>query len=127
MEEFVFERLQVWQKGRTLVKEVYSLLDCFPNFEKYALCDQIRRAIISVPSNIAEGSGRPSYKERIHFVEIAYGSLMECYCQLVLAEDLGYIPAEHRIALKPKFEEVAKMLSGFRNYLRNQGQEPKAD
>ena len=52
---------------------------------------------------------------------------MECYCQLVLAEDLGYIPAEHRIALKPKFEEVAKMLSGFRNYLRNQGQEPKAD
>lgn len=96
------------------------MLDCFPNFEKYALCDQIRRAIISVPSNIAEGCGRPSYKERIHFVEIAYGSLMECYCQLVLAEDLKYISSQSLIAIKPLFEEVAKMLSGFRNYLKQQ-------
>lgn len=118
MEEFVFERLQVWQKSRQLVKDVYVLLDSFPNIEKYALCDQIRRAIVSVPSNIAEGCGRPSYKERMHFVEIAYGSLMESYCQLTLAEDLGYISSEARMKIKPNFEEVAKMLSGFRNYLK---------
>lgn len=123
MEEFVFERLQVWQKSRFLVKEVYSLLDGFPNFEKYALCDQIRRAIISVSSNIAEGCGRPSYKERVHFIEIAYGSLMESYCQLVLAEDLGYISTDARLKIKPAFEEVAKMLSGFRNYLKQKAVE----
>lgn len=118
-EEFVFEKLQVWQKSRALVKSVYLLLDSFPAFEKYALCDQIRRAIVSVPSNIAEGCGRPSYKERIHFVEIAYGSLMESYCQLTLAEDLGYISEEAKAIIKPNFEEVAKMLSGFRKYLQS--------
>lgn len=97
-----------------------KLVGTFPSFEKYALCDQIRRAIVSVPSNIAEGCGRPSYKEKEHFVEIAYGSLMEAYCQLILAEDLGYMVSGTVSSIKPEFDEVAKMLSGFRNYLLNQ-------
>lgn len=114
---FTFEKLEVWQKSRELVKDVYLLIDDFPSFERYSLAEQLRRAAISIPSNIAEGSGRPSPKERIRFAEIAYGSLMEAYNQLLLACDLGYI-SEYRIKqIKPKFEEVAKMLSGFRSSL----------
>lgn len=88
---YSFEKLNVWQEAKKLVVEVYHLLDSFPKFEKYALSDQIRRAIVSVPSNIAEGSGRKSIKEQIHFLEISYGSLMETYNQLLIAIDLGYI------------------------------------
>ena len=86
MEEFKypFENLNAWQESRKYVVEVYRLLEQFPQSERFALIDQIRRAVISVPSNIAEGSGRMSYKEKIHFLEIAYGSLMEVYCQFRL-------------------------------------------
>lgn len=119
MDEFVFEKLKVWKYSRELVKEVYLLLESFPNIEKYGLSNQIRRSIISVPSNIAEGAGRPSYKERVHFIEIAYGSLMEAYCQLTLAVDLGYIDEASKDKIKSRFEEIAKMLSGFRKYLQN--------
>lgn len=118
--EFTFEKLDVWHKSRSLVKEIYSLINAFPNFERYALAVQLRRAAISVPSNIAEGSGRPSPKERVRYVEIAYGSLMEAYNQLLLAGDLGYIEVSRIESLKPKFEEVAKMLSGFRRTLLSQ-------
>ena len=76
---YAFENLRAWQEARKLVKSVYQLLDSFPKIENYALCDQIRRAIVSVPSNLAEGSGRTSVKEQLHFYEIAYGSLMETY------------------------------------------------
>ena len=68
---YAFENMRAWQETRKLVVEVYRLLDGFPKFESYALCDQIRRAIVSVPSNLAEGSGRISTKEQMHFYEIA--------------------------------------------------------
>ena len=74
-----------------LVREVYTLLEKFPKYETYALGDQLRRAVVSVPSNIAEGSGRFSNKEKAHFMEIAYSSLTETLCQLDIAHDLGYI------------------------------------
>ena len=118
--EFTFEKLDVWRKSRALVKEIYVLLNDFPNCDRYALADQLRREAISIPSNIAEGSGRPSTKERVRFTEIAYGSLMEAYNQLLLAGDLGYIDVARIEALKPDFEEVAKMLSGFRRSLLSQ-------
>jgi len=89
--KYSFEKLNAWQESRQLVVSVYQLLDKFPKFEKYALCDQLRRAIVSVPSNLAEGSGRLSAKEQLRFIEISYGSLMEAYCQLILANDLNYI------------------------------------
>ena len=85
--EYSFQKLKVWQEAKKLVIEVYNLLDGFPKFEKYALCDQIRRAVVSVPSNIAEGSGRRSLREKIHYLEIAYGSLMETFNQLLIAID----------------------------------------
>ena len=113
--EYSFQKLRVWQEAKTLVVEVYHLLDSFPKFEKYALCDQIRRAIVSVPSNIAEGSGRKSLKEQLHFIEISYGSLMETYNQLLIALELTYITEESVDAIKPLIDSVAKMLNGLSN------------
>ena len=112
---YSFEKLKVWQEAKKLVVDVYHLLDNFPKFEKYALCDQIRRAIVSVPSNIAEGSGRRSLKEQIHFLEIAYGSLMETYNQLLIAIELTYITEESVEAIKPSIDAVAKMINGLSN------------
>lgn len=73
MDKFTFFDLRVYQEAKLLVREVYSLMDNFPKYETYALSDQLRRAVVSVPSNIAEGSGRFSIKEKIHFIEITYG------------------------------------------------------
>lgn len=116
--EFNFENLKVWQASRQLVKEVYILTNRFPTAEKFALTDQIRRSVISVASNIAEGKGRNTEKETMHFISIAYGSLMECYCQLTLALDLHYITELEFANISPQFVEIAKMLSGYKAYLK---------
>ena len=113
--EYSFEKLNVWQEAKKLVVEVYRLLDEFPKFENYALCDQIRRAVISVPSNIAEGSGRKSLKEKNHFLEISYGSLMETYNQLLIAVALSYITEESVNIVKPSIDSVAKMINALHN------------
>ena len=111
---YAFENLNAWKAARGLVWAVYQLLDSFPKFENYALCDQIRRSIVSVPSNLAEGSGRVSPKEQLHFYEIAYGSLMEAYNQLILATDLEYIGENNLNDLRPQIDDVARMLNGLR-------------
>jgi four helix bundle protein len=115
---FSFENLKVWQESRKLVSEIYRLVRKFPKEEKFALGDQIRRAVISVPSNIAEGNGRGSLKEQIHFIEIAYGSLMEVYCQLQVASDLSFIQEADLENIKPKVSSIANMLTGLRASLR---------
>ena len=96
---------------------IYTLLCNFPTEERFALCDQIRRAVVSVPSNIAEGSGRMSVKEKIHFLEVAFGSLMETFCQMQIASDLEYISEEQLLDLKAKILQLSKMLTGLRNSL----------
>lgn len=116
---YSFETLKAWQEARKLVVKVYRLLDSFPNFEKYALCDQLRRAIVSVPSNLAEGSGRTSLKEQIRFIEISYGSLMESYNQLIIATDLNYIDIKSLDDLRPDIDNVARMLNGLRSSYTN--------
>ena len=117
--EFSFEKLMVWQDSRQLVSSVYKLLKTFPSEERFALCDQIRRAVISVPSNIAEESGRISAKEKCHFIDIAFGSLMETYCQLQLSCDLGYIDEEKLKEIKVSVSEISRKLSGLRNHFEN--------
>lgn len=114
---YAFENLSAWKESRKLVMIVYQLLDRFPKFENYALCDQIRRSIVSVPSNLAEGSGRISAKEQLHFYEISYGSLMEAYNQLILAADLKYIGEDNLKELRPQIDSVARMLNGLRSSL----------
>lgn len=111
---YAFENLNAWKEARALVVTIYQLLDSFPKFENYALCDQIRRSIVSVPSNLAEGSGRISLKEQLHFYEIAYGSLMEAYNQMILATDLKYIDESSLDNIRPQIDEVARMLNGLR-------------
>jgi four helix bundle protein len=111
---FNFENLLVFQKGRVLVNVIYNLQEKFPSTERFALCDQIRRAAVSITSNIAEGMGRFSTKEQIHFIEISFGSLMEVYSQLLIAIDRGYITQEEFDAVSADIQEESKLLSGFR-------------
>ena len=108
-----FRNLNVYTQAKELVKQVYELLKTFPKEEQYALCDQLRRAVISVPSNIAEGSGRNSQKDQAHFYNIAYDSLMEVFSQLDIACDLGYISQKEFEQLELVVKEEAKMLSGL--------------
>lgn len=117
---FSFENLKVYQLSRDLVKEVYFLQNTFPKEERYALGDQIRRAAISITANLAEGSGRQSLREKIHFIEIAFGSLTELFCELQIANDLEYITKDQLDSLRPHFTDVAKMMSGLRTSLLKQ-------
>ena len=112
---YQFEKLIAWQEAKELTKAIYKLLTKFPRQEDYVLCDQIRRAAISVPSNIAEQSGRTSLKEKIHFLEIAYGSLMESYCQLQIACELDYITTSELETIKPLIFKTSRLISGLRN------------
>lgn len=116
---FSFEGLEVYKAARVLVRDVYRLQHKFPKIETYSLGDQIRRSSSSVTSNIAEGSGRNSFKEKSHFIEIAYGSLMESFSQLQIAQDLGYLSQEDIDNIRPQFINVAKMLSGLKAYFDN--------
>ena len=112
---YAFENMKAWQEARKLVGETYRLLNDFPKFENYALCDQIRRAVVSVPSNLAEGSGRISVKEQLRFYEFAYGSLMETYNQLIIATDLKYLDENRLDDIRPQIDTVARMLNGLRS------------
>ena len=114
MDKFTFFDLRVYQETKLLVREVYSLMDKFPQCETYALGDQLRRAVVSVASNIAEGSGRLSSKEKVRFIEIAYGSLTETLCQLDIAHDLDYISDEEFVIEKERINVIGKQLSGLR-------------
>ena len=117
---FGFENLAAYQRAMDLVDKVYDLIENFPTVERYALCDQLRRAVVSVPSNIAEGMGRWSSKEQVRFIEISYGSLMETYCQLSIANRRHYITEDQFRDLAESIENIARPLSGLRNSLNPQ-------
>ena len=115
--EFQFEKLRVYVMARELVKEVYLLQNRIPKEERFALSSQIRRSITSVVANIAEGNSRISSKEKAHFIEISFGSLLEAFSELQMAQDLGFISNADIETVRPKFYDVAKMLSGLRRSL----------
>ena len=117
MNDFFYKKVDAYHLAKEYVIFVYSLLRKFPQYETYALCDQIRRAAVSIPSNIAEGLGRVSVKERIHFMEIAFGSLAEVSCQLDISESLGYISANELQEAEERAERLSKVMSGLKNYL----------
>ena len=114
-----FKNLIVYQKSKELVKQVYALLKQFPDDERFALCGQMRRAAISVPSNIVEGMARMSSKDQKHFLNIAYSSLMELYAQLDIAHDLGYLGEEDFIKIETHIDEIDKMIVSL-TYIRKQ-------
>lgn len=112
--QFGFEKLRVWQSAREFVKVIYSITSNFPKEEKYCLVDQIRRASISIASNIAEGSSRLSSKDQAHFTNLAYSSLMEVMNQLYLSLDLKYIIEERFFELRDKVAEISNRLNALR-------------
>ena len=112
--KYEYKNLDVYKESKNLVKMVYGLIEKFPKVETYAGCDQLRRAVISIPSNIAEGSGRTSAKDQAHFFEMAFGSLMEVNCQMDIACDLGYINQNELKQIEEQVSRIAAMLSGLR-------------
>ena len=117
---YSFEKLEVWNNARDLAKAIYILSSKFANTEKYGLASQIQRAAVSVSSNIAEGSGRISPKEKKRFIEIAYGSLMETLSQLFIAKDLEYISETDMEEIRPLIEHISAQLSVWRNNIKDE-------
>ena len=114
MNDFYYRKLNVYHKSMELVANIYRLSRAFPEEERFGLSNQIQRAVISIPSNIAEGMGRFSNKERMHFLEIANGSLMEVMCQLEAAQLLGYISQKQFDEQELFISETTRMLVGLR-------------
>ncbi|MBI2682442.1 MAG: four helix bundle protein [Acidobacteriales bacterium] len=108
-----FKDLQVWQKAILLVTRIYRVTARFPADETYGLTAQLRRAAVSVPSNIAEGHGRLTRGEYKHFLGQARGSLCEIHTQLTIASNLNYIPKKDSDELMCESEELSKMLHGL--------------
>ncbi len=108
-----YRDLQVWQKSRILVSDIYKLSSAFPKEEMYGLTSQMRRAAISIPSNIAEGSSKGSTREYLRFLSIAYGSLCELETQLYLAQDLGFIAPDAINLILEKTNEIGRMINGL--------------
>ncbi len=117
MDDFFYRKLKVYQQALLQVKNIYALTATFPSNEIYGLTNQIRRAAISIPSNIAEGMGRFSIKERIHFLEIANGSITETMCQLEIANLLSYISDEELKKNEETMASISRLLSGLRKSL----------
>ena len=113
-----YRDLVVWQKSIALCTEVYKLCEAFPKSELYGLSDQMKRAAVSVASNIAEGQGRQHRKEFLHFISIANGSLAELDTQRIIAENLRLMTAEISAQLGSQIVEVQKMLYALASKLR---------
>lgn len=105
-----FRELVAWQKAMQLTREVYLLTNSLPANERYGLTSQIQRAVVSIPSNIAEGAGRPTEKELVHFLSFALGSAYELETELLLAGELGYIDTEQSTQINTAVVEVQKLV-----------------
>ena len=113
----IHNELNVWKESMNLVKKVYMLTSSFPATEQFGLTSQIRRAVVSIPSNIAEGCGRNSDKELIRFCWISMGSLSEVETQLIIARELGFV--NDTAELEQDIRNIRKILSGFINYIQS--------
>ncbi|WP_144892012.1 four helix bundle protein [Flavobacterium tiangeerense] len=109
-----FKDLEIWKKSRFFCSKIYTVTSSFPNEEKFGLTNQLRRASVSIPSNIAEGSSRQSNKDFTRFLEIAIGSAYEIETQILISSDLGFITPQDLIELTNMLEEIIKMTSMFR-------------
>ena len=116
---FGFEKLEVWQKSIEYADMIYAVTRTFPDDERFGLTAQLRRAAVSISSNIAEGSSRASQRDFARFVEIAYGSLMETISQLCIAERQKLVSVERAQETRLQAERIARMLSGLKSKLRS--------
>ena len=111
---FAYRKLVVYQYARRYVNDIYLLTKRYPAEERFALCNQLQRASVSITSNIAEGMSRFSEKDKVHFLEIAFGSLLETMSQLEVSLDLGYISIEDYNNMERQVVDISRMLSGLR-------------
>ena len=117
--KYSFEKLEVWNDARNLVKMIYLQTDNFPEKERFGLSSQMQRAVVSIVSNIAEGVSRNSVKDKIRFVELAYGSLMELYCQLYVSVDLDYLTPSTFTLIKAEIDKIANKANALkRNFIK---------
>ena len=110
--------LKVWQKGIELVKSIYEITQLFPSNEQFGLVSQMRRAAVSIPSNIAEGCGRNSDKELIHFLYIALGSASELETQIIISQELSFLQPEKSEQMQSLIFEIIKMISSLIKSIR---------
>ena len=121
MEPFYFRRLDVYRNAKQLSRLIYELLRKYPAEERFALCSQLRRAVTSIPINIAEGFGRFSSKEKAHFIEIAFGSVTKVLCEIELSLDEGYISQEEFKQVEERLSVIGKQLSGLHSSILRNG------
>jgi len=119
--------LEAWKNSIDLVSEIYKITSTFPKEELYSLVSQIRRSAVSIPSNIAEGSGRNHYKEYIQFLHIALGSIAELETQLIISSNLGFINKEVFDNLNEKMNLIRSQICGLITYLKTRSTESKND
>jgi four helix bundle protein len=113
--KFSFEKLEVWQASINFAKIVYEITNNFPNEEKFGLTSQIRRAAISISSNIAEGSAKKSLKDQARYTEIAFGSLLEVLNQIILAFELSYITESDLCIIRTEIENLSRQINALKN------------
>ena len=114
-----FTSLKAWQEAHRLTLLVYKKLPDFPDYERFGLCDQIRRSVTSVSANIAEGFGRQTHKDKIHFYHIANGSLTETQNHILVAKDLGYLKKEYFKEIAEQTVLVSKLINGLIKSIRS--------
>jgi four helix bundle protein len=112
-----FKELEIWKQSRSFCSEVYNVTSSFPDNEKFGLTNQLRRAAVSIPSNIAEGASRSSNRDFCRFLEIALGSSYEVETQLMISSDLGFIDDEILNDMILKLNSIIKMITRFKSTL----------
>lgn len=113
-----YKKIKVWQKAHELALMIYKTVECFPNYETFGLVSQMRRSAYSIPTNIAEGSGRRSNADFANFLHIALGSANELDYQILLAKDLEYLSEQTYNELNNRIEEIKAMLISFINVVK---------
>ena len=116
---YSFENLDVWKIAKDFVIKLYRTTNNFPDCEKFGIILQIRRAAVSLASNLAEGNSRTTNKDQAHFTQMAYGSMMEIVCQLIISKELGYLSQNDYDLLREKAEEITNKLNALKKYQLN--------
>ena len=114
MYEYNFEKLEVWKFSIEFAKKVYEITESFPDIEKFGLVSQIRRAVVSLSSNVAEGSAKQSLKDQARFTEMAFGSLMEILNQMILSFKLKFIKEKDYIDIRNYIENLSRQLNALK-------------
>ena len=112
---FICKKLTVWQESKELVKDIYRLTKDFPSEEKFGLISQLRRASISIASNLAERTSRKTNKDKAHFTTISFSSAMEVLNQIIISKELNFISEKDYILVREKLEKISNMLNALRN------------